>query len=113
MLQNIAEKLLKCPECADGVNLKVGIKNKRALSIPLNFSCDTCDWSETFHSSKQIITDRKHGAIEYEMNKSKSLFEKSAIEGFCGIVNMPQPMAKSTYRDHLPELHRAHGNRCR
>ena len=114
MLQNIAEKLLKCPECADSVHLKLDMKNKRGLSVPLNFSCDTCDWSETFHSSKQIITVRKRGAIEYGINKRETVAFREigkglcAIEDFCGLMNMLPPMAKSTYQDHLPELHRAY-----
>ena len=114
MLQNIADKLLKCPESTDSVHLKLDIKNKRGLSVPLNFSCEICEWSETFHSSKQIITDRKRGAIAYEFNKRAIVAfqeigkELCAIEDFCGFMNMPPPMAKSTYHDHLPELHRAY-----
>ena len=62
---------------------------------------------------KHFTHQNKSSPIENVEQKSNVAFREigkglCAIEDFCGFMNMPPPMAKSTYHDHLPELHRAY-----
>jgi len=101
ILKNIVEDIGKCPNCSSDVNFVHDNKSKKGLCHFFCMSCISCDWTKTVSSSKQLAADVKaveRGRKPYDVNiRSAIAFREmgrghSAIEKFCGVMNMPPPM---------------------
>jgi hypothetical protein len=100
--------VLKCPECNKLVNLQFDSSKKYGLSIGLKICCSDCEWETIFFSSAKI--DKKINCVgrkRFDINtRTVIAFREmgkgfSAIETFCGIMNMNPPMNKNCYNDTL------------
>ena len=62
-------------------------------------------------SSKELLQEEEKGRPEYAINKRAVIAMReiaggySAIGQFCGIMNMPPPMTKTTFYNHLSSVH--------
>ena len=98
---------LRCPDCTavDSLELLEGTE-RQGLASKLLIRCCECNHTSTF------LTSSKAGRF-FEVNRrvvtgihliGRGL---SDLEKFCGILNMPHPMARNTFSKHSAALHSA------
>jgi len=118
ILKNIFEDIGKCPNCSSDVNFVHDNKSKKGLCHFFCLSCISCDWIKTV--SKQLLAadgiKEDRGRKPYDVNiRSAIAFSEigrrhSAIEKFCGVMNMPPPMNNFSYEKTVKNVLHKHYN---
>ena len=124
ILANII-KLLRCPNNCEVETLSLTCDSTKKFGLSLSFGvwCDSCEWETEFCSShtyshKNEVVDvpeltpqrERSGRKPFDINtRAVIAFREmgkglTAIEKFCGIMNMKPPMVKSTYNDIIQTL---------
>ena len=86
------------------MKINFNLAEKKRLSVPLEFYCSikTCEWTETFHTSKKIENNAK-GMKPFEINYRSVLAMRetekgyTALSTFCGSINIPGSMNKKCF----------------
>ena len=109
------EKLVKCPECKCSIKISCDLQNKKGLCYLFILECVHCEWSYNMDTSKQSDPrEARQGRPNYEINTRVIIAFReigrgfSAMETFCGFMNIPSPMSKSTFADKFSLLHDAY-----
>ena len=106
ILTDLVKTIGKCPICISDLKFFRHQEEKKGLCQFFNTKCISCHWEKTFSSSKELkqsTPGRKH----YDVNvRSAIAFREigrghSAIEKFCGIMNIPSAMNKFSYENTL------------
>ena len=109
ILSNVLS-LLACPDCYGIGTMKLSdnVQKKKGLSSFLSIICGNCSFIHGFYTSPQVATssDKKgRGVNAMEINiRAVYGFRHigigfSLLSKLCGILNMPPPMAKSSYEN--------------
>jgi hypothetical protein len=105
----------RCPVCVAAIDIEHLLSNKMGLAQFFNISCTECNWKITFCSSKECsILQSISGRKSFEINlQAITAFREigrgfSAIKTFCSCMNMPSPMAKTTFIEINSDLHNAY-----
>ena len=105
----------RCPECVAAVNIQHMIAQKMGLAQFFAISCTERDWCINFCSSKEVTkSNNSQGRKLYEVNRitlvafRENSLGCNGIKTFCGFMNMPEPMAQTTYDEINSELHNAY-----
>ena len=120
ILKDIFEDIGKCPNCSSDINFVHDDKSKKGLCHFFCLSCISCDWVKTVSSSKQLLAadgiKEDRGRKPYDVNiRSAIAFREigrghSAIEKFCGVMNMPPPMNSFSYEKTVTNVLLKHYN---
>ena len=113
LLVKFMEKLCKCPECGDNINIVHEVAKKNGLVHFFNASCmsDICDWSEILSSSK-TVDSKLRGQKGYEINLRTCVAFREIGRGyrsmyaFFQLMNSPSPMDFKSYRKLFTKLYR-------
>ena len=115
LIVKFMEKLCKCPECGDNINIVHEVAKKKGLAHFFNASCmsEICDWSEILSSSKTV--DSKLGGQKgYEINLRTYVAFREIGRGyksmcaFFKLMNSPPPMDSKSYRKLFTKLYRVY-----
>ena len=105
----------RCPECVAAVNIQHMIAQKMRLAQFFAISCTKCDWHINFCSSKEVTkSNNSQGRKSHEVNRRTLVAFRenglgfNGIKTFCCFMNMPEPMAQTTYDEINSELHNAY-----
>ena len=105
----------RCPECVAAVNIQHMIAEKMGRAQFFAIACTECDWRINFFSSKEVTkSNNSQGRKLYEVNrKTLVAFKENGlgfndIKTFCCFMNIPEPMAQTTYDEINSELHNAY-----
>ena len=102
VLQQLAGAL-SCPVCYGHTSLTIGIdlSKWKGLASCISVSCKTCKYNSTYHSSPVIINNN---AKTFDVNQ-RSVYAMrsiglglSALERFCGVMNLPPPVQNPSYK---------------
>ena len=114
MKTNILEEIITaigcCSKCSANVNFNHDAKHKKGLSHCIFISCASCQWEQKFYSSKAISKPVKAGpkTIDAYLRIILAFREigkgYSSIKKFCGLMNMPDPMNKSSFNSLNEEI---------
>ena len=107
VLSSLINLVGKCPECNEILTSSINIENKKGLSHEIILCYIPCDWSHTTFSSKKTSTGRFDINIRTVIAFREVRKGFTAIETFCGNINIPPPMTKSTYVEIIEMLHPA------
>lgn len=111
LAENIV-KSCKCKKCGASVTLCEDIsQDNNGLAVKLLFACDNvlCTMNNSFMTSKKIETGNR-GNSPYEVNRRAVLAFREIgsgyadMETFCMVMNIPKPMNKKTYDNHIEQL---------
>ena len=108
---NLLSDIGRCQKCDDKLDIIHQIESKRGLCNLFKLKCRKCDWFHVMTTSRHINKDVKRGKVAYDVNiRTVSAFREigrgyAAIETFCGFMNMPPPMNKTTYQDIVDGMH--------
>lgn len=114
IIQSIVSLIGRCPLCVNNaLTVSFDVEKKKGLAIPLNLSCTlpTCMWEKTFFTSKKIEKNDFVGDKTYEINCRSIIAMReigkghSALSTFCGFMNLPPPMNKTSFNDLQEKLH--------
>ena len=106
---NLLRDIGKCQKCTANIEVVHQIEGKKGLCTNVK-----CDWFRVLAISKLIDKEVKRGEVPYAVNiRTISAFREMwkghvDIETFCGYMNMPPPMNKTTYQDSIKEIHSAY-----
>lgn len=103
-----------CPDCVSAVNI-VHLPSKMGLAHFFELRCVSCEWKIKFCSSKQCSrTSDSSERHSYEINKRAIIsFRENGLgfnemSTFCRCMNMPPPMAQTTFDDLNSVLHNSY-----
>ena len=99
-----------CPNCVVKTPLSIDhdLSRKAGLAHFFNLICSVCGWQEQFCSSR--VVNSKRGQPSYEINNMSVIAFRenglghSAMENFCGMMNMPPPMTKAAYQKSMSKI---------
>ena len=102
----ILNELVKCPRCGFSVETAHMVDKKQGLANFIKISCCSisCRWNRSFYTSDKVKRDGR-GADPFDINlRAIMAFREigkghSGLETFCGYMNMPPPMAETTYNE--------------
>ena len=93
---------LSCPDCYGHTSLTTGIdlSKRKGLASCISVSCKTCKYNSTYHSSPVIINNNEsRGAKTFDVNQRSVYAMRSiGLERFCGVMNLPPPVQKPSYK---------------
>ena len=106
--------IARCPACVAAVNI-IHLPLRMGLAHFFELSCTECEWKMKFCSSKECgrISDSS-GRNCYEVNKRSIIAFRenglgfTGLSTFCRCMNMPPPMAQTTFDDLNSDLHNAY-----
>ena len=105
----------RCPDCAASVNIEHLIDNKMGFVQFFKLSCVDCSWTIKFCSSKECgKIEQVSGRKGYDINRRTIIAFRenglgfTSMESFCCCMNMPPPMAKTTFDDISCGIHNAY-----
>ena len=80
------------------------LEKKLGLACNLVMSCNRCNWSSELYSSREIEQNNAPGRNPFDINIRTMAFREigkgySALETFCGIMNMPAPMNVKAFNE--------------
>ena len=104
-----------CPKCVAAVSIKHMIAQKMGLARFFAISCTECDCLINFCSSKEVTkSNNSQDRKSYEVNRRPLVAFRenglgfNGIKTFCCFMNMPEPMAQTTYDEINSEFHNAY-----
>lgn len=92
-----------CPECSSTLSIVNDLSKRKGLACCVYIHCEGCGWYQKFYSSHQFDRPNKNGPKPYDINvRSVVAFREigkgyESIKKFCGLMNTPPPMSKSTF----------------
>lgn len=93
-----AIKQMACPQCFTIASIELSKVKKQGLAFLLQLSCNNCDWSYNFWSSKK---SKNLGSYDINLRTVYSMRRigkgYSAIKLFFMLMNLPLPMAKASF----------------
>ena len=104
----------RCPACIVSINIEHFISEKMGLAQFFNIYCNDCDWNQKFYSSKECSKDsNSSGRNSLNLNKRALIAFCENGQGyaemtFCRCINMPPPMAQTTFDNLNSDLHNAY-----
>lgn len=105
----------KCPDCVGSIKMVHLISEKMGLAQFFKITCTECNWSIKFCSSKECSRSQAtQGRNGFEVNKRALVAFRengqgfSALSTFCRCMNMPPPMAQTTFDNINSDLHNAY-----
>ena len=115
LLVKFIEKLSKCPECGDNINIVHEVAKKKGLAHFFSATCmsEICDWTDVLASSK-TVDSKLRGKKGYEINLRTCLAFREIGRGYKSIcaffklMNSPPPMDSRSYRKLFTKLYRAY-----
>ena len=115
---DLIKEISKCPKCYGTIDTRYDNKQMLGLCHKFTFQCEDCDWTKNVYTSKKINSNEGRGRKQYDVNRRAVIAFReigkgfSAMETFCGFMNMPNPMSKTTYGDKSPLIHDAYLSVC-
>ena len=108
----------KCKHRTSNINVVYDVKAKQGLCNLFRLKCTKvqCKWTEIFATNRTVNKQVQRGKAPYGINiRTVAAFREigkgfAVIETFCGIMNMPQPMNRTTFRDCIDSMHPAYVN---
>ena len=102
----ILNELVKGSRCGFSVETDHMVDKKQGLAHFIKISCpsDSCLWNKSFYTSDKVKRDGR-GADPFDVNLRVIMAFReigkghSGLETFCGYMNMPPPMAETTYNE--------------
>ena len=101
IMKNFIEEIEKCPTCFSAIEFVHDTANKKGLCHFSHTKCISCDYEQKIASSKEVSqAQSEKGKQLYDINlRSIVAFREigrghSAMEKFCGVMNMQTPMNK-------------------
>ena len=115
LLVDFINKLSKCPECGNNINIVHEVHKKKGLAHFFSVTCNSeiCDWSDILSSSKTVNSNLR-GSKSYEINLRTCIAFREigrgykSISSFCKLMNTPPPMDSKSYRKSFTTLYRAY-----
>ena len=105
----------RCPACIGSINIERLISEKMGLAQFFNIYCNDCDWNQKFCPSKECSRDsHSSGRNSFDLNKRALIAFRengqgyAAMTTFCWCMNMPPPMAQTTFDDLNSDLYNAY-----
>ena len=105
VLNELLNKVSSCPECNEReISIMNNLEKKLGLACNLVMSCNRCNWSSELYSSREIEQNNAPGRNPFDINIRTIAFREigkgySALETFCGIMNMPAPMNVKAFNE--------------
>ena len=106
------EKLCKCPNCGEKIDINHDHKRKRGLAHFLTTQCSSCDWKDDFSTSKCVDPETsKQGRKTYEINTRSCIAFREIGKGLEGLrsvcknMNIPPPMQPNAFTNIYNTLH--------
>ena len=105
----------QCPDCAESINNQHLIREKMGLAQFFRLSRVECKWYIKFCSSKECCrAELTSGRKGYEINRRTIVAFRENSQGYAGMntfcrwMNMPLPMAETTFHDINSCIHNAY-----
>ena len=115
LFMSLFSMLGQCPVCAALVNIEHLNGEKMGLAQFFLVSCVECRWKKKVCSSQECKkVEMTSGRKGYDINKRTVIAFRengqgyAGIETFCRWMNMPPPMAKSTFDDINSSVHNSY-----
>ena len=111
---DLIKEISKCPKCYGIIETQYDNKQMLGLCHKFTLKCEDCDWTKNVYTSKKISSNEGRGRKQYDVNcRAVIAFREigkrfSAMETFCGFMNMLNPMSKTTNGDKSPLTHDAY-----
>ena len=113
ILTQLIHEIGKCTLCNSHVEIQHKLDQKKGLCNFFEMKCTDikCPWTKTISTSNHINKTVDHGKIPYDVNvRTIMAFREigkgyAGIESFCGYMNMPPPMAVTTYHETIANMH--------
>jgi hypothetical protein len=107
LCDNIASNLV-CRHCRKNVTLVEVVR--KGLASTFAFQCSNCDRQPSFSSSPQIPVG--NGAVNIVNRRAAFAMrciggDRSELETFCGVMDLPRPAGESSYKCINKTLHKA------
>ena len=106
VLNELLNKVSSCPECNEReISIMNNLEKKSGLACNLVMSSNRCNWSSELYSSREIEQNNTPGRNPFDINiRTIMAFREigkgySALETFCGIMNMPAPMNVKAFNE--------------
>ena len=104
---NIFQEMLSavlCPECCnEGLNVEENESKRKGLANFILVKCTNCSFTLQKYTSKTVQNIGKPGMQSFDVNlRSVYTFRRCGvghrgIQTFCGMINIPPPMARKNY----------------
>ena len=105
----------QCPACVGSVSMNHELSEKIGLVHFFNVTCNECDWSTKFSTSKEVSAELPaRGRKCYEVNTMAVIAFRengqgmSNIKSFCQNMNIPPPMSSTSFESINSDLHIAY-----
>ena len=110
---NMIKELVKCMQCGSSVIIEHNVDDKMGLCNFFTIECNhhECPWTKKVATSNFIDKHIGSGKVPYDVNlRTVVAFREfgrghTAIETFCGFMNMPPPMTSKTYQETMEYVH--------
>ena len=123
-LKMILETISKCPLCSGDIASNCDVSKRFGLNLTIDISCvdESCGWVQSFQTSKGLARNdvseplRNRDRQSYPINNRFVLAMReigkgfTGMEKFCGLMNMPPPMSKTTITEKIPEILNAYSS---
>ena len=101
------KELVKCMQCGSSIIIEHNVDDKIGLCYFFTIKCNhhECPWTEKVATSNFIYKHIGSGKVPYDVNlRTVVAFREigrgqTAIDTFCGFMNMPPPMTSKTSQE--------------
>ena len=117
ILKNLIHEVGRCPNCSSssGLDFVHDVAKKNGLAHKFNLTCRSCSWKNETFSSRKLPNTRAgihgRGKKAFEINTRTIIAFReigkgySALTTFCRCINMPPPMAQTSFDNLMDNIH--------
>ena len=91
--------LFSCPECQGSVYIEEDFLKRKGLASYLKINCSDCPFSYSKYTSKGVENNQQ--AMEVNIRSVYAMRKcgvgHTGLQKFCGVMNMPPPVAQKSY----------------